>query len=73
MFYDEHNPPHVHVEYQGRNALLDFCGNIIRGDLKSRTALKLAREWVDLHVDELNEDWNLARERKEIKKIDPLK
>jgi len=73
MFYDEHNPPHIHVEYQSRKVLLDFWGNIIRGDLKSRTALKLAREWVDLHVDELNDDWSLARKGKEIKKIDPLK
>ncbi len=28
MFYHEHNPPHMHVEYQGKNALLDFSGNI---------------------------------------------
>ena len=72
MFYDEHNPPHVHVEYQGRKVLLDFCGSVIRGDLKSRTALKLAREWIDLHVVELNDDWDLARKGKEIKKIEPL-
>ena len=73
MFYDEHKPPHIHVEYQGHKTVLDFRGNITRGDLKSRTALKLAREWVDLHVDELNEDWNLASTGKEIKKINPLK
>jgi hypothetical protein len=24
MFYDDHNPPHIHVEYQGMKALLDF-------------------------------------------------
>lgn len=73
MFYDEHNPPHVHVEYQGNKAVLDFWGNIIRGDLKSRTALKLVREWIDLYLDELSEDWNLANAGKEIKKIEPLK
>lgn len=73
MFYDEHKPPHVHVEYQGHKAVLDFLGNIVRGDLKSRTALKLVREWIDLHVEELKDDWDLASTGKGIKKISPLK
>lgn len=73
MFYDEHKPLHVHVEYQGHKAVLDFFGNIVRGDLKSRTALKLVREWIDLHVEELKDDWDLASTGKGIKKISPLK
>jgi len=40
--------------------------------LKSKTATKLVREWIDLYVNELEEDWELARKGKEIKKIDPL-
>jgi len=72
MFFDEHNPPHFHAEYQGNRAVFDFNGNMIRGDLDSITARKLVREWVDLHVDELMENWDLARNDEEIKKIDPL-
>ena len=72
MYYDEHNPPHFHAEYQGRKALFDFSGNIIRGNLWSRTATRLTREWIDLHVAELEKDWDLAREGKEIKQIEPL-
>jgi len=72
MFYDEHSPPHLHAEYQGNKAVLDFQGNIIKGNLKSRTATKLTREWIDIHVNELKEDWELAREGKEIKEIAPL-
>jgi len=73
MYYDEHNPPHFHAEYSGNKAVFDFQGNIIKGDLSSKTATKLIREWVDLHTSELEEDWNLARENMEIKKIEPLK
>jgi hypothetical protein len=73
MFYNDHNPPHVHVEFQGKKALLDFRGNILRGDLQSRTALKLVREWVDLRYEELFGDWEFARQGKEINKIEPLK
>jgi len=72
MFFDEHNPPHIHVEHQGNNAVFDLSGNITRGSLKSRTATKLVREWIDLHVAELLEDWDCAQAGKEIKKINPL-
>ena len=72
MFYDDHNPPHFHVEFGDKKAVIDFRGNILLGDLGSRTALKLVREWIDLHQSELNEDWELARAGKQIKKIDPL-
>lgn len=72
MFYDEHNPPHFHAEYSGNKAVFDFQGNIIKGNLLSKTATKLIREWIDLHVQELEEDWELAIKNQEIKKISPL-
>jgi hypothetical protein len=72
MYYDEHNPPHIHLEYQGNKAILDFQGNILKGDLKSRTALRLVRDWIDLRNDEIDEDWKLAQKGKKIKKIPPL-
>jgi hypothetical protein len=72
MYYDEHNPPHLHAEYQGSKALLDFRGNVLKGDLRSRTALRLVRDWIDLHADELFENWELAGAGKEIRQIAPL-
>jgi Ran GTPase-activating protein (RanGAP) involved in mRNA processing and transport len=72
MFYDEHNPPHFHAEYQGNKAIFDLQGNITKGNLSSKTATRLVREWIDLHKSELEDDWILARGGKEIKKIAPL-
>ena len=72
MFFDEHNPPHIHAEYQGSKAVFDLNGNIARGDLGSRTAVRLVREWIDMHRNELREDWELTQAGKEIKKIAPL-
>ncbi|MBF0483642.1 MAG: DUF4160 domain-containing protein [Candidatus Omnitrophica bacterium] len=72
MFYDDHNPPHFHVEFGGKKAKIDFRGNILIGDLGSKTALKLVREWIDLHQAELVEDWELVSANKEVKKIQPL-
>jgi hypothetical protein len=30
MFFDEHDPPHFHTEYQGNKAVFDFNGNVMR-------------------------------------------
>ncbi len=72
MFYDDHNPPHIHVEYQDQKAVIDFRGNIVKGDIKSRTALRLIREWIDLHSEDLMCNWELAKTGEEINKINPL-
>jgi hypothetical protein len=72
VYYDDHEPPHLHAEYQGNKALVDFEGNVLRGGLGSRTALRLLRQWIDLHVAELDEDWRLARSGRAVNKISPL-
>ena len=72
MFYDEHNPPHFHAEYQGAKAVFDFDGNLLRGDLGSKTARKLVREWADVHTQELVNDWERARNDEQIERIAPL-
>ena len=72
MFCDDHNPPHLHAEHRGSKALFDFNGNVLCGELKSRTARRLVREWIDLHAADLAMDWELARAGRELNKIDPL-
>ena len=73
MYYNDHAPPHIHAEFQGGKALVDFNGNILRGDLASKTAVRLVREWIDLHVTELGDDWDRARSGSELRPIEPLK
>ena len=72
MFFDEHNPPHFHVEYQGAKAVFDFHGNITRGSLNSKTATRLVRDWADQHADALIDNWQRALEFKSINPIPPL-
>ena len=31
MFFDDHDPPHFHVEYQGQMATFDFSGKLLTG------------------------------------------
>ncbi len=72
MYFDDHAPPHIHVEYQGQKAVFDFSGDILRGALGSRTAIRLVQEWIALHVDELHADWALAQNGSNLNLINPL-
>jgi Domain of unknown function (DUF4160) len=72
MFFDDHNPPHLHAEYQGEKAVFDFRGNILAGDISSRTAVRLIREWIDLHQFELIQNWNNMQQGIGFNKIPPL-
>jgi len=73
MYFNDHAPPHLHAEYQGEKVLLDFDGNILRGRMGSKTAIRLIRDWIDVHGTELEADWNLARAGTPLLPIDPLR
>jgi Domain of unknown function (DUF4160) len=49
MFYKEHEPAHFHAEHQGQRAKFDFDGKLVAGEIRSRTALRLIRQWAALH------------------------
>lgn len=72
MFHREHNPPHFHAEYQGQTGIFDFDGKMLEGNMKSKRAIKLIREWARLRKDELILNWERASKKEEILKIDPL-
>ena len=72
MYYDDHPPPHIHAEYQGNKAKIDFGGNVLMGDLRSKTTLRLMREWIGLHDSELKRDWKQASDGKHLERVAPL-
>jgi len=72
MYSSDHPPPHFHARYGEYEAKIDIAtGEPQAGELPVR-ALRLIREWVELHRAELLADWELAQARKELAKIDPL-
>ena len=72
MYFNEHNPPHFHAEYNEFRAAIsiDTLG-VIDGKLPSRV-LSLVVEWAQDHQRELLENWNSIRETGEFHKIDPM-
>jgi hypothetical protein len=47
MFCKEHDPGHFHAEHQGLSATFDFGGKMRAGNIQSKRALRLIREWGD--------------------------
>jgi hypothetical protein len=72
MYFDDHAPPHFHAEYHGQDAVLDFNGNIIEGEISSRIARRLLREWAKLHRFELEANWKRAKKLHALESIAPL-
>ncbi len=72
MYFDDHNPPHFHAEYQGYKAQFDMDGNLLKGGLPKRQQ-KYVEVWADIHRDELIANWQIVHEDGEPFKIEPLR
>ena len=68
MYFDEHNPPHFHVQYNEYRASMEIKNlNITVGSLPAKVR-GLVEEWAELHRDELLIMW----ETKEFHRVQPL-
>lgn len=75
MFMDttKHHLPHLHVEYQGENAVILIPdGELIEGNLPLKK-LRMLQAWIVIHEEELMADWALAVKGEPVFKIDPLR
>jgi hypothetical protein len=73
MFFDDHPPPHFHVEYGSEKAVLDIRTLIVmRGSLSPR-AHGLVIEWASQHQSELLDLWERSSKNQSLYKVPPLK
>jgi len=71
MFVNEHAPAHFRAYYQEFEIFVEIETGIVEGRFPPR-ALRLVLEWLDLHREELMENWSIALRRGTLKKIAPL-
>lgn len=72
MNYNDHNPPHFHVNYGSQEAIVAISPlQVIQGWLSPRV-LGMVMEWAAIHQAELMADWNLARAQAPLEPISPL-
>lgn len=72
MFYREHGVPHFHAEYQGQQATFTFDGELLAGTMRSRTAMRLLKEWAIAHRMELEANWTKVKAGEPLDRIAPL-
>jgi hypothetical protein len=75
MYYapKEHNPPHIHVFYQGEESTFELkSGNLIEGKIPNNKQ-KLVEAWIELRREDLMADWELCQNGEQPFKIEGLK
>ena len=69
MYFDDHQPPHFHAEYQGWEGIFSINeSEMIDGNLPTK-AVSIINEWARGRRGELLEDWNLAKNNQPLKRI----
>jgi Domain of unknown function (DUF4160) len=71
MFYNDHEPPHIHVEHQGDHAKMDFAGNVMAGQLGPAVVRRL-RDWTRLYRSALESNWKAIKAGKPLERIPSL-
>lgn len=69
MWHDDHPPPHIHVEYQGFEALVNIAtGEVTEGELPRKVA-SIIQEWSQVHQAELQANWRRAQRFEPLERI----
>lgn len=68
MYFDDH-APHIHVEYQGHEAMVTIEeGALLEGELPRRAQV-IVRQWCLDHHDELAQNWTRAQALQPLSRI----
>jgi hypothetical protein len=72
MYFNDHEPPHVHVSYSGYRAIVGIAPIRVLGGELPRRAESLVIEWAAIHQQELADNWQRARAHGRLERIAPL-
>ncbi len=72
MFFDEHAPPHFHVQYAEYKAVVDIRQLEVTEGKLPRRAQELVLDWAELHQARLLENWVLCEMKQTPHKLPPL-
>ena len=72
MYFGDHPPPHFHAEHRGEKATFNFRGDLLIGNISSRTAKRLIRERASGHRFELMVNWRNVEQGRPLNRIEPL-
>lgn len=71
MYWSDKHGPHFHAYYGAHEALISLDASYLSGDLPKRQQ-RLVSRWFARHRLELAENWERAKKREPLKKIEGL-
>lgn len=73
-FFDaeQHHLPHIHAEYQGRQAQFAIDGGEVLAGVLPRAQTRVVQAWIEIHHDELLAAWQMAVNGFRLGRIAPL-
>ena len=71
IYWREHEPAHFHAKYGSEDIIVEIETGKVTGKISKR-ALSMIQEWRKIHKKELMNDWELAKQKKSLAKIEPL-
>lgn len=71
MYWSDHAPPHFHAKYGEYEIIVTIEHGVIEGKFPKR-ALRCVLEWLELHQDELMDNWRRSQKREPLNPIKPL-
>jgi hypothetical protein len=69
---DRHSAPHFHAIYSGCDASFGLDGELLSGDFPKKQ-MALVKAWAILRAEDLTANWELAVNKEETFRIDPLR
>ncbi len=69
MFFNDHDPPHIHVRYQAFRARIRIEDGVVIDGKLPLAATRLLREWTVLRRDALMRNWRLARQEQPLEQV----
>ncbi len=71
--WNDHQPPHFHATYGGYQVIVSINElEVIEGSMPNKQ-LKMLLGWAAFHMEELLENWELAKNKQELFPIEPLR
>lgn len=68
----QHKVPHLHTYYNEQEAVFNFDGQIIEGNIPIKKR-KIVEAWIVIHKEELEKLWEITVNGRGYFKIEPLK
>lgn len=68
MYAFDHNPPHIHVRSGNGDFTITLKDRIVEGRAKAKT-IQIVNDFIDKHIDELEDLWEKAQNGEPINKV----